>query len=351
MFGFGSQDLIAVDIGSSSVKLAELDVSKKGVILKKFTHQSLPPNLIDVGEIKDPTAVAATIQNLIPQLKTRRKYAASAVWGSAVLVKKINMPQMEPRLLAEQIRWEAEQYIPFDINEVAIDYHVLNRRSGDSIEILLIAAKQEYLFRTMEAVETANLKCAVVDVAGLALANCFEVNYGVVPGIAAILNIGAGVTNLVILEDGEVIHARDLAIGGMAYTNEIHKNLGLSLPEAESMKMSASTGQEIPREVNDIVKSVNDQVVDEVRSAFEFVITASNLNMAQARVFVTGGSSNVPGLVEAISRSLGTTCEIFDPFLKVKYDSKSLSTEQIQGIRSICATAIGLGLRKPVEKR
>jgi type IV pilus assembly protein PilM len=202
------------------------------------------------------------------------------------------------------------------------------------------------LFRVLEAVETAGLKCAVVDVSGFALANCFEANYGVLSETVAVLNIGAGVTNLVVIDRGEVIFCRDVAIGGGHYTAEISKAMGVSLGEAEALKISASLGQEVPEEVNGILAGANDQVADEIRNSLEFFNATSGQGHSISRLFVCGGSIFVPGLLDHMSRSIGLPLQVFDPFTRIGYDSRALSADYISQIKAISAVALGLALRK-----
>lgn len=343
---FGDKKILALDIGTSSVKLAEIEPSRKGPMLKKFAVYPLSPGLVNGGEIVDAGGVAQAVDSLVRSSKSKRKHVATGMWGTSVIVKKISMPKMEDKLVAEQIKWEAEQYIPFDINEISLEHHILrNRSSMESMDVLLVAAKQEFLFRFMESIESVGLKCAVVDVAGFALANCFEANYGVVDGIVSLVNVGAGVTNLVVLERGEVIFCRDIPVGGATYTAEINKQMGISLTEAEALKISASLGQEVPDEVNNILASTNDQVVEEIRNSFAF-FGATSGGLAANRMFVSGGSIFVPGLVDQVSRAAGVNYEILDPFQRITYDPKAMSADYVSQIKAISPVALGLAMRK-----
>lgn len=348
---FGEKKLVAVDIGTSSIKLAEVESSRRGPMLKRFAMLPLTPGLVEGGEIVDIASVSESIASLVKANKIKAKYASTGLFGGGVIVKKITMPRMEPNLVAEQIKWEAEQYIPFDVNEISLEHHILENRnpSSESIEVLLVAAKQEFVFRSVETVESAGLSCAIMDVNGFALANCFEANYGALDGTVALLNIGAGTTNLVVLDRGEVIFCRDISIGGSTYTNEIGKSMSVSTAEAESLKISASLGQEVPSEVNNILTNTSEQVVEEIKNSFEFY-TATASGSAIQRLYVSGGSIFVPGLVEQLSKSVGAPYEVFDPFLKMSYDPKAFSSEYISQIKSISPIALGLALRKPSEK-
>lgn len=348
---FGEKKLVAIDIGTSSIKLAEVESSRRGQVLKRFAVYPLNPGLVQGGEIVDAATVAGCIQSLVKQNRVKTKFASTGLWGGSVIVKKISMPKMEPALVAEQIKWEAEQYIPFDVNEISLEHYILPQRTGasESMEVLLVAAKQDFVFRSVESIESAGLTCSVLDVSAFALANCFEANYGQLDGTVALLNIGAAVTNLVVLDKGEIIFCRDIPVGGSAYTAEIAKAMGVSQTEADSLKISASLGQEVPAEVNNIITAASEQVIEEIRNSFEFY-TATAAGSAIQRLYVSGGSIFIPGLIEQLSKSVSAPYEVFDPFLKMTYDQKAFTADYISQIKAISPIAIGLAMRKPNEK-
>lgn len=348
---FGGNKLAALDIGTNSLKIAEVEASARGPILKKFSVLPLPSGQVADGEIVDITAVSQCIQTLVKSAKSGRKNIATGLNGSSVIVKKISMPKMEESLVAEQIKWEAEQYIPFDINEISLDHHILQgRASSESMEVLLVAVKQEILFRCIEAAEIAGLKLATADLAGFALANCYEANYGVTNEAVVLLNVGASVTNFVVVERGEVVFCRDIVVGGDYYTNEISKMMSISPVEAEALKLSATLGQEAPADVNGIIASANEQVVDEIRNSFEFYGATSGGASAISRFYISGGSYGLPGLREGIGKATGVAHEILNPFQKISYDPKVLRPDFVSQISSICPVALGLALRKPGDR-
>lgn len=343
---FSNKNLVAIDLGTSNIKLAEIDHSRRGPILRKFGVFPIHPGMIANGEILEIGSVTQAISDLVTMSKTKRTFAITGMWGNAVIVKKITMPKMEANLVAEQLKWEAEQYIPFDINEISLEHHILSpKANSETMDVLLVAAKQEFLFRFIECIESAKLKCAVIDLVGFALANCFEANYGTTDRPVALINIGGGVTNFVVVERGEVIFCRDIPVGGSTYTSEINKGMNVSFQEAEALKISASLGQEVPDEVNSIIRSTNDQLVEEIKNSFEFyAATAGGTQIS--RYFASGGSVYVPGLVEQITKISGVPYEVFDPFLRIQYDPKVFSADYINQIKSISPVALGLALRK-----
>lgn len=344
---FKSKKVIGLDIGTSSIKLAEMDFDKKGAQLLSFGFAPTPPNAVLGGEIIDIGSVGAAIQNLINEVKTKRKSIATAMWGTAVIVKKITIPRMDKKLIKDQIRFEAEQYIPFDINNISLAHHILNASSSpDTMDILLIAAQNELVSQYTQVIEVTGRSCGVLDVSGFALANAFEVNYGKLPGeVIGILNFGASITNFVVVQGGEVIFCRDIPVGGANYTNEIHKAMGVTLTEAEALKLSAISRREVPDDVHSVISATNEAVTEEIRSSLDFLSATTN-GLTLNRCFFTGGSSGTSGLTETVSRLTGIILEPFNPFLRVKANPKKFSPEYLDQISAFAGVVTGLAMRE-----
>ena len=348
---FGSKKVLGLDIGTSSIKLAELDISRRGAQLQAFGFVPTPPGCINAGEILNPTELSFAIRRLVGEGKTKTKKAGDGMWGNSGIVKKITLPRIEPKMVAEQVRFEAEQYIPFDINEVSLDYHIIDPKgSSEAMDLLLIAAQNEVVNQYSLAISGGGLETSVIDVSGFAFANCYEANYGRTPGEAVVLiNVGAGITNFVVVANGDVIFNRDVPVGGLNYTNEIHKEMGITVPEAESLKLSAVSRGEVPEEVNAIISSTNEGIADEIRSGYDFFM-ASSMGITPLKGFVTGGSSAMPGLIEGIGRTLGFSVEVFNPFRRIGYNARRLDPTYLAQISPFVAVAIGLGLRKEGDR-
>ncbi len=345
---FKSKKLLGLDIGSSSIKLAELDVGKKEAKLLNFGFAPTPPNSISGGEIVEPESLGEAIRSLVDRLQIKRGHVATGMWGTSVIVKKISMPPIDSALIAEQVKWEAEQYIPLGLDEINLQYHIISSGSSrDGIDVLLVAARQDFVFRYVETMVAADLTTNIVDVTGFALANCFEFNYGKRKSeIVALINIGATTTNFVIVEHGNVVFSRDISVGGMNYTLEINKDLGISLEEAEALKISAVQNQEVPQEVHSIISSVSESISEEIQHGFDFY-GATAAEGSLSRIYFTGGGAFVPGLLEQISQTLSIPYELMDPFEKIAVDRNKFSLEHLERIRNYAPVAIGLALRKP----
>ncbi|HEX7676379.1 MAG TPA: type IV pilus assembly protein PilM [Bdellovibrio sp.] len=344
---FKSKKVIGLDIGTSSIKLAEMDFSGKGAQLLSFGFAPTPPNAVSGGEITDIASVGMAVQALVAEVNSKRKNIATAMWGTAVIVKKITIPKMDKKLIRDQIRFEAEQYIPFDINNISLAHHILtNSSSPDTMDILLIAAQNELVTQYTQVIEVTGLNCGVLDVSGFALANAFELNYGKLHGeVVGILNFGASITNFVVIQSGEVIFCRDIPVGGANYTNEIHKTMGVTIPEAEALKLSAVSKREVPDDVHAVISATNEAVTEEIRSSLDFLSATTN-GLTLNRCFYTGGSSATSGLVETVSRVTGIPMEPFNPFIKVKANPKKFSQEYLDQISSFAGVVTGLALRE-----
>ncbi|MDZ4677828.1 MAG: type IV pilus assembly protein PilM [Oligoflexia bacterium] len=348
---FGSKKVVGLDIGTSSIKLVEVEKSRQNITLTSFGFIPTPAGAIVGGEITNPDALTEAIRTLIQQTKTKRKKACTAVWGTAVITKKISMPRIEEHLLVEQLKWEAEQYIPFDVNESNLEFQVLHKSlaAPEQMNVLLVAAKRDLVFRYAEVIESAGLECSVIDVAGFALNNCFEANYGQMQGSVILLNIGAGMTDFVVVENGEVTFSRDIPVGGLTYTTDIQKTMGISLEEAESLKVSAGTGQPVPQEVTDTLSQTNEVVADEIKRSFDFFM-ASSSEVTIQKIYVTGGGLGLPGLFEHIQGVMNLPIENLNPFQQVQFDTRTFTNEYIAQISPYAAVGIGLAMREVKDR-
>jgi type IV pilus assembly protein PilM len=244
--------LVGVDIGSSAVKAVELKPGGKGgdeYQLVNIGSEALPPEAIVDGAIMDSGAVIDAIQRLFSSQKIKTNEVATSVSGNAVIVKKISLPQMSTEELAESIHWEAEQYIPFDIQDVSLDYEVIDGGgSGGNMDVLLVAVKKDKISDYTSAISQAGRSPLVVDVDVFALQNCYEINYGIDPGrVVALLNIGASIMNINIVKGATSIFNRDIAVGGNLYTDAIQKELNLSFDQAEALRRAPGSRELLPR--------------------------------------------------------------------------------------------------------
>jgi len=341
--------LIGLDIGSSAVKAVELKAGGKGsdeFQLVNIGLEPLPPEAIVDGAIMDSGAVIDAIQRLFQAQKIKTSDVATGVSGNAVIVKKISLPQMSTEELAESIHWEAEQYIPFDIQDVALDYEVIEGGGGGNMDVLLVAVKKDKISDYTSAISQAGKNPAVVDVDVFALQNCYEVNYGVDPGrVVALLNVGASIMNINIIKGGTSIFNRDIAVGGNQYTDAIQKDLNLSFDQAEALKKGERVDGAAPENLHPILQVVSENIAMEIQKTFDFFRATSSEDRID-RIFLAGGTSKVQGLRDLLSERFEAGVEALNPFNSVTYNPRDFDPDFINDIAPSAAIAVGLAARK-----
>lgn len=345
---YEGKNLVGVDIGSSSIKVCQARDTKRGPEVTRYGYAPLPPQTIVDGNIMNSGAVIETLQRLFHDLKISTRQVALSVSGHAVIIKKISVPVMTPAELEEQIQWEAEQHIPFSINDVELDYQTLRTRE-EQMDLLLVAAKKEWINDYAEVAREAKLKPIVVDIDAFTIQNAFEINYGIPENeTVVLLNVGASLTTLNILSGGTSAFTRDIANAGNTITEEIQKQLAVTYDQAESYKRG--DGGMVPREVNDIVNSVVEGMAGEIQRSLDFYLATSS-DREVARVYLAGGSSRIPALLQAVARRARVQVEPLNPFHRVSVDSKTMDPAALQAHAAQASVAFGLALRKDRERR
>lgn len=346
---------VGLDIGSGSIKLCQLKPGKKGNYqLISFGMVQLPPEAIVDGALMNSTAVVDGIQELFASQKIKHKEVATSVSGHSVIIKKINLPQMTPEELEESIQWEAEQYIPFDINDVNIDVQILNTESTQAgqMDVLLVAAKKDMVNDYTSVIMEAGLTPVVVDVDSFAVQNMFEVNYEVPRSETVVLiNIGAAVTNINVLANGISTFTRDISIGGGQFTDAIQKALNVSYDEAEALKLGggADTDAVVPQEVERVLQTESEAIANEVQRSLDFY-AATSADAHLARIFLSGGSAKIPALIKTIERRTSVPVELVNPFRNIDISGRGFSVDYLKNVAPMAAVSVGLALRGAADK-
>jgi type IV pilus assembly protein PilM len=351
MFGLGkNRAVVGLDIGSSAVKAVELKPVGKSFRVAAFATEPLPPDSIVDGAIIDSGAVADAIRRLFEVNGIKTKDVAASLSGNAVIVKKINLPVMTEAELSESIYWEAEQYIPFDIQDVNLDYQILDAgtdaNSKGTMEVLLVAAKKEKIADYTGVIAQAGRVPIVVDVDAFALQNAYEVNYSAAAGeVVVLLNAGASAINVNVVSGGLSLFTRDISMGGNAYTDAVQKELGLAFEAAEQAKRGEPTEGATFEEVRPVLHAMTENVLLEIQKTFDF-FKATAASERIDRILLSGGGSLVDGFAEALEERFGTPVERFDPFKNVTFDAQKLGVLDPDAISPTAAVAVGLALRK-----
>jgi type IV pilus assembly protein PilM len=355
VFGLNkAKSIVGLDIGSSAVKAIELKAIGNSYRVIAFGSEPIPPDSIVDGAIIDGTAVADAIRRLFEHHPFKSREVAASLSGNAVIVKKINLPVMTAAELAESIYWEAEQYIPFDIQDVNLDYQILNPGtapgSGGTMDVLLVAAKKDKIADYTGVIAQAGCVPVVVDVDVFALQNAYELNYGLDPhAVVVLLNAGASAININILSGGQSLFTRDISIGGNAYTEAVQKELNLPYDRAEQLKKGHPVDGAAYQDAVAVLHAMTDSVLLETQKTFDF-FKATAASDRIDRLILSGGASRVEGFAQALEERFGAPVEMFNPFKTVDFDAEKLGVADPQTLVPTAAVAVGLALRRSADR-
>jgi type IV pilus assembly protein PilM len=345
-----SRQLLGLDIGSSAIKLVQMRERKGKYILQKFGIKSLEPEVIVDGTVMDAARVVTAIKELLQESNVKLKNVAMSISGHSVIVKKISLPPMPDEELEGQVKLAAEQYIPFDINEVNLDFHVLNplEQSEDGqaqMAILLVAAKKEKVNELTELVKGAGLSPVVLDVDAFAIENMYGINYETSPDeVVTLVNIGASVMNVNILKGGVSLFTRDISLGGNRYTESIQRDLGVSYAEAEAAKVGVRREGLDPESVAAVIDGVNAEVVSEVARSVDY-FKSTNPEGEVSKIVMCGGSARVTGLMQQLGDRMGVGVELANPFNQIDTTAGKFDPDYLASVSSQAAVGVGLAIR------
>lgn len=348
---FGSKRILGLDIGSSSVKAVELEASSGKYKLTGFGYAPLPSEAIVQGSFMNAPAIAAAIREACDAGGIKAKEVASSVSGHSVIVKRISLPIQSEDELDETIRWEAEQYIPFDINEVNIDHQVLQEDSLEGqMDVILVAAKKDLIDDYTSVIADAGLSLAILDVDSFAVGNMYEYCYDPSESsTVALVDIGASVINMNVMTGSIPAFTRDITTGGNQYTEEIQKTLGISSEEAERLKVGGTaTGASkdvVPQEVEEAMRGVSETLLGEIQRSLDFYRATTSSGTLE-RMILCGGAARVPGLERLFQEKVEIPVEIADPFAKVQIATRSASEEQLRELAPSLCVSLGLAMRR-----
>ncbi|HEX5214961.1 MAG TPA: type IV pilus assembly protein PilM [Vicinamibacterales bacterium] len=344
---------VGLDIGSSAVKAVVLKRGRGGWSLVAAGEAPMPDGSLQDGTAAEPTAVSEAVSGLLDSLKMRRARVAAALSGHAVIVKRLSLPSMSQAELAEAIPWEAEQYIPFDLSEVQLDYQVVNQADNaakTSLDVLLVAAKKDRIDDRAAVIAQTGRKPAVLDIEAFALANAYEMNYPErSDALAALIHIGRGVTIVCLLEKGEPVFTRDISIGGQVHIDAVMRELGhTGIDELAARRIlhGQFPSDVLPEQVAAVLREASAQLVLEVRKTVDFYRATAPVEKL-SRIVVSGGAYQAVGLVDLLASEFGAPVDVFDPFRRVTKPSRAIGAE-VTG--PAYAVAVGLAMRQEGDR-
>jgi type IV pilus assembly protein PilM len=353
------RNLVGVDIGTSGIKVCQIKESRKGIGLLRLGFVPFGPQVIVDGQVMDAAAVSGALDRAFREAKIKQRECALSVSGQSVIIRKISVPMMTMAELDEQIQWEAEQHIPFDIKDVQVDYQVLRRRPETSqMDLLLVAAKRDQIEDYAQLARNAKLKPLVCDIDAFTVQNLFEHSRGLpTDQTLALINVGANLSSLNIVSSGASAFTREIANGGNSITEEIQKQVGVPFEQAEAYKCGTvanpndpnSAGM-IPQQVVQVIEAVTDSIAAEIQRSLDFYMATSGENEI-ARIYLTGGTANLAALATAIQRRSRVAVEPWSPLERVTIEAREVNPELLQSRAAQLSVALGLSLRKEREAR
>lgn len=349
---FGKKNhLVGLDIGSRSIKAGEIIEDKRGPILKKFGMIDIPPGTIEDGVINDPESVSDAIRQLFKTYNIKEQNVAVSIGGYSVIVKKINVQNMPEEQLQETIQFEAEQYIPFDISDVNLDFQILgeSEHNPNQMSVFLVAAKKEMVNDYINLVNLAGLNPCIIDVEAFALQNIFEMNYDTQEENVALIDIGASKTSLNILRGMTSVFMRDVALGCLQINQKIVSLVGCSIEEAEQLKQGEQQDKISPEDLKTIISNVVSDWCKEIRRALDFFYSTYPEDQI-TRIVLSGGGANIREFRQLLGAETSAHVEVINPFQNLTIDEDAFDSAYIQQIAPQATICMGLAIRKVDDK-
>ncbi|HUF48247.1 MAG TPA: type IV pilus assembly protein PilM [Vicinamibacterales bacterium] len=344
---------VGLDIGSSAVKAVVLKKGRSGWSLVAAGESPLPDGSIQDGVTTEPEAITGAVNQLLDAIRLRRARVAAALSGHAVIVKRLSMPSMSEAELGEAIPWEAEQYIPFDLSEVQLDYQIVGNGTDQSrtgLDVLLVAAKRDRIDERANVIAQSGRRPVVLDVEAFALANAYQANYPELDDpLAALIHVGRRVTIVCLLEHGEPIFTRDISLGGQAHLDALLRDLGpLGVDEMTAKRiLHGQFPHDIdPDQVAAVQREATALLVNEVRKTIDFYRATAPIEKL-SRIVVSGGAWQALGLVDQLASEFAAPVDVFDPFRKISRPSRAIGADLVG---PAYAVAVGLAMREEGDR-
>jgi type IV pilus assembly protein PilM len=345
------QSLVGLDIGSHTIKAVELEpqANKSYKLVNWGISAPLAEAIVD-GEVMDRQLVTDAISNLMESRGLRQKNVVAAVSGRAVIVKKITMNKLSAEDAQQAVYWEAEQHVPYDINDVSLDFEILGAAPNDpkQMQVLLVAAKKDMVMSFSDLIREAGLTPLIVDVDSFAAQNALAANYDFSSSdVVAILNIGAEITNINITQAGVPYFTKDLQVGGNTFIEGAQRKFNLSQGEAAAA-VRGESGAGL--EVAPVIEQACEGLATALERAQAYLRTAGEAGPV-TRIMLCGGASMTPGLPEFLNRRFGVPAEIANPLARIHYDPALFAGQDVMKVAPLLTVGIGLALRRLGDKK
>ncbi len=342
----GRGSSVGLDIGSGYLKVVQLRETKNGYELELFDMLPLPPELIVDGSIIDSLRLVESLKELSKKAKIKAKEVVISIAGhSSVIIKRVSLPDMTEDELAESIKFEAEQYIPFDIEDVNLDFQILGpKEEPGQMDVILVAVKKDIINEYLAVVKEAGFNCQIIDVNSFALENTYEINYEIEPGKnVALVNIGTSTINMNILKGGISVFTRDSAVGSNLHTEVLQREFNLTYEVAERLKRGEPVENVAPQDAFSVMELASEEIIAEVNRSLEYFHEEIN------EIVLSGGCALIKDFPKLLAEKIGVETKILQPFKNIKIPKK-FDLAYIEEMSPIAAVAAGLALRRPGDK-
>jgi type IV pilus assembly protein PilM len=338
-----SRSTVGLDIGSGLIKLVVISHGGSGPTLTKVAFTQVVDDAIVEGEVMDPGIVADAIKGLFASSGVKPKAVVTAVGGRDVIIKKISMDRMKEAEAREVIRWEAEQHVPFDMDNVELDFQILDPDGGGlQMSVLLVAAKRELVENKLALLSEAGVEPSAIDVDAFALHNAFEVNYPeAMKGVVGLVNIGHEMTNVNILEDGVPILTRDLPVGTRRFREDLMRERGMSAEEADRLLQGHASSEALAP----FVEARAEELAVGIDRAAAFLQTSTRSSTGLTRLFTSGGGARIPGLGKAIADRLRLPVQLANPIERLQVADGVFDAMNVDDVAPLLMLPVGLALR------
>jgi type IV pilus assembly protein PilM len=343
---FGKRGSIGLDIGSGYLKVVQLKDIKGGYELELFDMLPLPPELIVDGSIIDSLRLIESLKELLKKAKIKTKDATISIAGhSSVIIKRVALPEMSEEELSESIKFEAEQYIPFDIEDVNLDFQILGpKEEPGQMDVILVAVKKDIINEYISVVKEAGFNCQIVDVNSFALENIYEINYEIEPNKnVALVNIGASTINMNILKGGISVFTRDSAVGSNLHTEVLQREFNLTYDVAERLKRGEPVENVSPQDAFSVMELASEEIIGEVNRSLEY------FHEEVGEIVLSGGCALLSDFPRLIAEKIGIETKVMQPFKNIKIPKK-FDLTYIEEMAPMTAVAAGLALRRPGDR-
>ncbi|RMD85621.1 MAG: type IV pilus assembly protein PilM [Candidatus Dadabacteria bacterium] len=349
MFKSKQKTFIGLDIGSSSVKMVELDCSGAKPALLSMNMASIPGNAFLNNAVSNKEVVAEKVHSVIGNRNIEELAAVVAMPAPSAFTKKITLPDMDPGELKATIEFEAGSYIPHGLDAVRMDYCILGKKESGEFEVLLVAVKNEIVDSFLDVMARAGIEVGVIDIDYFALQGAYEVSYpDLIDKTVALIDIGARFSFINICKLGKSLFTGNISVGGLELTHEIARTLGIELNDAEAIKKTLKDG-DYDEELTEVVQQNRSSLVSELDRQIRLMWNASGADEDIDHILLSGGGAQVPGIAEELLARTGIPTEIMDPLKGISIGG-DFDIEYINEMRHIVGIAVGLALRRSGDR-